>query len=200
MTSSSFYLSHWACVDWPRVGGQRIVTAASHHSPIQPITSGKPFAKKKQKTISFDINKRLLVWELVCCSVFSSTRLLSKCKVWGTLSTSGARGCFHCSLPSISPSIFSFHSPSPLLLSHTSPPLSFSKPTILLLCGFLISLSLSLFLTSFLFLPHSPAQCHSTEGQVCLAACACACVTGSWSADVQRRVARQISSFVVILS
>lgn len=74
------------------------------------------------------------------------------------------------SFPIHHPSIFSFHSPAPLLLSHTSLPLSFFEPTNLLLCGILVSLS---FLTSFLFIPHPAARCHSTEVWVFVAAHAC---------------------------
>lgn len=54
-------------------------------------------------------------------------------------------------------SIFSFHSPAPLLLlSHTSLPLSFFQPTSLLLCGFLVSLSLSFFFFYLISIPLSP--------------------------------------------
>lgn len=71
------------------------------------------------------------------------------------------------SFPIHHPSIFSFHSPAPLLLSHTSLPLSFFEPTNLLLCAALVSLS---FLTSFLCASHPAAQCHSTEVWVFVAA------------------------------
>lgn len=84
------------------------------------------------------------------CSVYSSPACW---KVWWMLQTSAAQGCFYSSpLPSITLSIFSFHSPAPLLLSYTSLPLSFSEPTNLLLCGFLISLSFF----DLIFIPPSP--------------------------------------------
>lgn len=64
------------------------------------------------------------------------------------------------------PSLFSFHSPTPLLLSHTSLPLSFhdSAPQ----RHSHLFLSLFLFLTSFLFLSHPTAECHRIRGRASL--------------------------------
>lgn len=71
-------------------------------------------------------------------------------------------------LPSITTSIFSFHSPAPLLLSHTSLPLSFFEPTNLLLCGFLSS-SLTFFfnLISILPSPNNSVSQHKGPSHCC---------------------------------
>lgn len=95
------------------------------------------------------------------------------------------------SFPIHHPSIVSFHSPAPLLLSHTSLPLSFFEPTNLLLFPFfsdLISGRLS---------RHCSLSRHTALGFCCSV---CLFAAGSWLASVLRRAAWQISSLVVIPS